>query len=86
MGISFKSSGSQHGIFVDNQGTGLLPYIRPLHEIILLSRALMKSARFVIVDVTIYYNHRRVQVFNTPVLPVLSSSTFSLRNFGWDPF
>jgi hypothetical protein len=54
-------------------GTGLLPYIRPVGEEWLCPLALMKVARIVLINLSVLSDLGVSQVFDTPVLPVMSS-------------
>jgi hypothetical protein len=60
-------------------GTGLLPYIRPVDEE-RTPLASMRSARIVLITLPALNSLRIRQVFNTPVLPVVSSCSHCLRN------
>ena len=53
-------------------GTGLLPYIRPVYEE-WFPLASMKSARIVLINLAAFSSLWASQVFNTLVLPVVSS-------------
>ena len=61
------------GVVLTMTGTGLLSYMRPVFEVMNIPLALMKYARIVLIGLVALSSLRIYQVFDTPVLPVVSS-------------